>query len=596
MTTQYRLDADHAARLACTALAIALLLGSTAAGQAQTVTVERNPPASAVVVAPMVAVDDAAGTNADGSPLGVDLSGINLVGQNEQPGSHRLGSIFVGDIGPGRNLQPEFEVALRPLVGQPLSMALIADAQAAIAGVYRRAGYPFVSVTIPPQEVTNGILTLQVMEFGFGTVSARGLDDPAASRLAAQIRLKDDGRISAASVNEDLSWLNRSPFRRVEGLFSPGSGTGTSDLALAVTAAKPWQVYAGYSNTGSAETGHSRYFFGAGFALPVLSGAFATYQLTSSSDLFSDPAGLFPSRSNGYDAHHARYVSHAANVVLPLDGRSALEFSPAYIATRQTSSVFTFDNTIIELPLYYRTALSNILPGVHGAEVYAGIEYRNLLRQTYFAQLGLGQAEAEILQFGFGWKHEFTDDLGSTGIDLFVMASPGSILTHDNGRAWSAYSNGIITSASYAYFGGSLSRVTELGIGFTLKNDIVVQLAGQALPDTERLTLGGLDAVRGYGLGDATADSGIVLRNELRLPESSPTGADILSPFAFLDIGFGQDALSNRGISLASTGVGLDYNVAGMISVNATAAVALSDVGSTKAGNVDVKLRLTARY
>ncbi|KKB82826.1 hypothetical protein VW29_14810 [Devosia limi DSM 17137] len=589
MKARYLQGPDLLLALIHTALMTSIVCAGTASVQAQTVTVERNPPVRANVAAPTVREDEQASTSADESPLGVNLAGIKLVGLSEQPGNSGTGGIIVGDIGPGRNLRPEFEAVLRPLVGQPLSMALIADAQAAIAGVYRRAGYPFVSVTIPPQEVTNGILTLRVQEFGFGAVSARGVDDPAARRLAAQIRLNDDGRIPAASVNEDLSWLNRSPFRRVEGLFSPGSETGTSDLVLAVTAAKPWQVYAGYSNTGSAETGHSRYFVGAGIALPMLDGAFATYQLTGSSDLFSDLAGLLPNLGNGYDAHRARYVSHAANVVLPLDGRSTLEFSPAHIATRQTSSAFTFDNTIIEVPLYYRTALSNILPGVHGGEVYAGIEYRNLRRQTYFAQIGLGAAEAEILQFGLGWRHEFKDDHGSTGVDLFVMASPGGILAHDNGSAWSAYSNGAVTSASYAYFGGSLSRVTELGIGFKLRNDVVVQLAGQALPDTERLTLGGLDAVRGYGLGDVTADSGIVLRNELRLPQSSPTGSDVLSPFAFVDIGFAQQAL-------ASTGIGFDYTIADMLSVNATAALALSDAGSTKAGAVDVKFRLTARY
>ncbi|MCM2402512.1 ShlB/FhaC/HecB family hemolysin secretion/activation protein [Rhizobium sp. S153] len=572
---------------------LAILMTLAAAGQAAAQSaVERNPPPAVTGNAPTITLPEEAAVEADKRPLGADLAAIRLIGAKEEPSAGNAAGVVVGDIGPGHDLEPQLAGVLRPFIGKPLSLSLIAEAQAAIAGVYRRAGYPFVSVTIPPQEITGGVLNLRVMEFGFGSVTARGVEGERARSLAAQVNAPAGGRISSAGVNEDLSWLNRSPFRRVQGLFSPGSDVGRSDLALEVTRGKPWQVYAGYSNTGAEGTDRDRFFLGAGFAIPGIDGAFGSYQLTGSPDLFEDLGGIFPD----HDDHRARYVSHSGTFVVPIEGRQAIDFSPAFIATRQESDLFTFDTSIVELPLYYRSALSNILPGIYGGEVYAGIEYKHLSRDTFFSDIRLGSANAELFQFGLGISKSFSDDLGSTRLDLHVKANPGGIFSDNSDSAWNTFSNGAVTDVSYAYLGGSLSRQTELGHDFQLNSDVLFQLAGQALPDTERLALGGLDGVRGYDLDDAVADTGVIIRNELRSPVVSPTGKDRLSPFAFLDLGFGRDKAADEGLSLASTGAGIDYDIAGNFSLHMTAAIALVDEGDREAGDMDFKIRLSARY
>lgn len=572
---------------------LAISAGVLAAGDAFAQSaVERNPPAATTTAAPTITLPDEAALDADTRPLGTDLSAVRLIGAREEPGNAGAGGVVVSDIGPGRDLKPQLAAALKPLIGRPLSLSLMADAQAKIANVYRAAGYPFVSVTIPPQEITGGVLNLRVIEFGFGSVSVRGAEGARAQQIAAQIQTAAGDRISAASINDDLRWLNRSPFRRVQGLFSPGTDVGRSDLILEVSRGKPWQVYSGYSNTGAEGTDRNRIVLGAGFALPGLDGAFGTYQLTASPDLFEDIGGLFPDHS----ASRARYVSHSGSFVVPFQSKQAIEFNPAFIATRTVDGRFTFDTSIVELPLYYRTAMSNLIPGVFGGEIYAGIEYKNLSRDTFFANTQVGSADVELMQFGLGMSRTFSDGLGSTTVDLQVTANPGGIVPGNSDADWSSFSNGKVTNVSYAYLGGSLSRQTDLGRDFELSHDVIFQLAGQVLPDTERLSLGGLDAVRGYGLGDAVADTGVIIRNELRSPVVSPMGNDNLSPYAFLDFGFGDDKASNAGLSLASTGAGIDYTIANNLSLNLTAAVALLDQGDREAGDLDFKVRLSVRY
>ncbi|SMC54062.1 ShlB/FhaC/HecB family hemolysin secretion/activation protein [Rhizobium sp. RU36D] len=554
--------------------------------------IERNPPAATTTAAPTITLPDEAAINADTRPLGTDLSAIRLIGGGQEPNAANTRGVVVGDIGPGRDLEPQLAAALKPLIGKPLSLSLIADAQAKIANVYRVAGFPFVSVTIPPQEITGGVLNLRVIEFGFGGVTVRGAEGERARRIASQIHVASGERISAARINEDLRWLNRSPFRRVQGLFSPGSELGTSDLILEVSKGKPWQVYSGYSNTGADGTDQNRVVLGAAFALPGIEGGYGTYQLTASPDLFEDPQGLFPDHS----ASRARYVSHSGSFLVPLGSRQALEFNPAFIATRNVEGRFTFDTSVVELPLYYRTAMSNLIPGVYEGEIYAGIEYKNLSRDTFFANTQIGSADVELMQFGLGMSRSFTDALGSTTLDLQVTANPGGIVPGNSDADWNSFSNGKVTNVSYAYLGGSLSRQTDLGRDFELGHEVLFQLAGQVLPDTERLSLGGLDAVRGYGLGDAVADTGVIIRNELRSPAVSPLGDDRLSPYAFFDVGFGDDKARNTGLSLASTGAGIDYIIANNLSLNLTAAVALVDQGTRESGDLDFKVRLSVRY
>ncbi|OYW30838.1 MAG: hypothetical protein B7Z45_11040, partial [Azorhizobium sp. 12-66-6] len=160
----------------------------------------------------------------------------------------RIGAI--GDIS-----RPALEQALSPFIGRPLSRKLISDIQAAIAKVYREAGYPFVSVTLPPQEVTSGVLTLRVVEFRTGAVKVSGAEAGTDADLAGRVRAAPGQRISADALDEDLAWLNRYPYRSVNGVFAPGDDLGLSTLTLEVTPQKPWQAFAGWSNTGTHSTG-----------------------------------------------------------------------------------------------------------------------------------------------------------------------------------------------------------------------------------------------------------------------------------------------------------------------------------------------------
>jgi hemolysin activation/secretion protein len=562
------------------------------------VAVERNlpPPVARHGAGLQLGADNFAGST-DETPLGANLVGVHVLGPKEKP--RATPGVVVGDIGPLDHQRVADAVA--PFIGQPISRKLISQVQAAIARVYREAGYPFVSVTLPPHDASRGLLQVRVVEFHAGKVKVDGAGDDA--KLADRIRLAPGERIEAAKLEEDLDWINRNPYRTAQGVFAPGLGVGASDFTLKVSDGKPWQVFGGYSDTGQKATGYDRYFIGAGALIAPFNDAVVSYQFTGSSD-FWDDRGF----DGGVDA--ARYVSHSARIVIPTFARQALEISPDYIVTRQNQDAYVaFNNTIFELPIIYRSAVSNLLPGLYLGDVYGGAEFKQAERKTYFDQIDIGHGEADVFQLVFGWADHFSDAWGETSLNARVKVNPGHVLDDNTDAAWSLFSSGRVTSVDYAYGQIDANRVTKLPAGFSWVVQASALVADQALPDTEQLALGGLDAVRGYTLDDGAVDQGFFWRNDLRAPAISLAGAPApseVSPYAFFDFAAGRtfNSALPRTTEMASLGAGADLRVGSYVNATLIGAYALRDarddlpatVTGTRSGDWTVQARVTLSY
>jgi hemolysin activation/secretion protein len=558
-------------RVAAFAATTALASLTATAALAQTTAVERNLPPPVVSRGGLqLGNDNFAGSN-DATPLGVNLVGVHVLGPKEKP--RGLPGIVIGNIGPMPHEQ--VATAIAPFIGQPISRKLISDVQASIARVYREAGYPFVSVTLPPHNASRGLLQIRVVEFRAGKLKIEGVANVTEDRLASQVRLTPGDRIQAARLEEDLDWINRNPYRTVQGVFAPGDVIGASDLTLKVSESKPWQVFAGYSNTGQQATGYDRYYVGAGAVIAPLNNTVVSYQLTGSSDFWGD---------RGFDddggPNAARYQSQSARITIPTWSRQALEIAPNYVQTRQDQDAFiTFNNKIFELPVIYRSAISNILPGVYLGDVYGGVELKHVERTTFFTGFQIGQGSADLFQLVFGWAHHFSDAWGHTAFDVRLKTNPGDVLGGNNDLAWQLFSSGRVASVQYTYGAIDANRVTTLPGGFNWVTQVSALISDQALPDTEQMALGGLYGVRGYTLDDGAVDQGFFWRNELRTPVIPLAGLPVaseISPYAFADYGQGKNFnIPLPRTEMASLGLGADFRFGSFVSATVIGAYAL---------------------
>lgn len=575
------------------ALALVIGLSSAMPLQAQQA-LERNQPPVAAPEPVSITIDTQDIAAADPTPFGIDLAGIRII-DGDDPAVVRPAKGITGgttSIAPKGLPSDAIESALAPFLGRELSFAVISEIQAAIAGVYRDAGYPFVSVTLPPQEITSGVVQVRVIEFRAGNVTVEGTEGQGTDRIRGALRVEPGSRINADALGEDLTWLNRSPFQRLEGVFRPGSATALSDLEVMVTRTKPLRVFVGGSNSGSEASDRNRYFVGLEASLDRLNGAWMSYQMTGSEDLWNTPSRISPSSGN-----YPSYLSHAGRFVFPTGPRQALEIAPVFVFSReQADANISFENKTIELPILYRFALSNVLEERYLGDVQVGAAFKSLKRRTYFDDLEIASGEAEIFQVQVGWSHIIDRPQSRTVLDFGLVGNPGGVLSGNDSETWSRFTNGRVENIHYVYGRANVGRVTQIGDTMSWVTSATGLLSGRALPDTERLALGGIQAVRGYSFDDVSVDSGLIWRNELRLDRIQAGAQASVAPYLFADFGLGRDIAADKTTTISGIGVGADYSVADRLFGNANVGYALDSAGQTEAGDWAINLSIEARF
>ncbi|MDB5688055.1 MAG: hypothetical protein JWR77_2644, partial [Rhizorhabdus sp.] len=236
--------------------------------------------------------------------------------------------------------------SLRLLLGQPLSLRLIAKAEALVTQHYRAAGLPFVAVSTPEQELTGGTLQVRVTQYRVGSVLVRGVSAHEASQLHDLVRLMPGAPVSSWALTQDLDWLNRYPFRHVEASFTPGAAAGATEVTLSAVRGRPWQAYGGYATSDAPSTGASRLY--AGVLVGDLLGRDSTTSVqATTSSLGGDP----------------RYLSIAAQVDRPLGARRDLELTIDGVRTQREGDAFATRTIVREAGLVYRWALPPFLRG-----------------------------------------------------------------------------------------------------------------------------------------------------------------------------------------------------------------------------------------
>jgi hemolysin activation/secretion protein len=574
------------------AVGLVLLAAASGGRTAHAEALERNlppqtRPPEAVTPPPNIAPNEQ-----DSTPIGPAVRAVVLLGPSEPP---RAGPASGIETGSAFRLRPaRMRASLKGFLGRPLSRRLIAQVEAAVALDYRRAGYPFVSVSTPAQELTGGVLQIRVIEFSLGQLTVKGATRTPQAYIAGHVRARAGGPIDSDDLSEDLDALNRYPFRRIDAVFTPGASLGQTDLILNAVETKPWSVYAGYSNSGSPSTGWDRYFAGARVGGLLGRDSLLSDQFTASGDALFDKERLF----SGVAYPH--YLSDAVSLVVPTNPRGQIEAVFDWIQTNQISAPFTVRQTTFEASLGYRFALSNLGGATSGwGEARFGVEARRQEILTLFT--GAGQASdlsVEVYQLYFGYAKSAYDALGRTDLDLVAHLSPG-VLDAAAGKAQALlFSKGRVSDVRYAYLGLTLSRTTKLPFGLAWSSQLIGQYSPRPLEGTEQMGIGGQGLVRGYNLEDGAFDQAIVLRDELHGPALAwPKMAPVqLAPYAFVDAGSGRDDHTGYVASAASVGLGGEFQIGGRLALSLDGAYALTRAVQTRPGDWRLETRASLAF
>jgi hemolysin activation/secretion protein len=136
------------------------------------------------------------------------------------------------------------------IVGREVSVAEIFELARAMTATCRNAGYILTQVVVPPQSLSDGTLTLRVVEGYISSVRIEG--DAGARRTLAELgeKIKASRPLEAAVLERYLLIANELPGVQLRSVLTPSQTPGAADLVL-IASPKRFEGYVSLDNYGS---------------------------------------------------------------------------------------------------------------------------------------------------------------------------------------------------------------------------------------------------------------------------------------------------------------------------------------------------------
>ncbi|KPQ26547.1 ShlB/FhaC/HecB family hemolysin secretion/activation protein [Halomonas sp. HL-93] len=441
-------------------------------------------------------------------------------------------------------------------VGQRHDMAGLQRISNEISRFYRDNGYPFAQAMLPKQDVSQGTLEIRLVEGNYGEVTVSGDDDalvddisPYLSELRTGDVIQGDKLERTALLLGDLPGVDATPVMR------PGEASGTGDLVTEVSADDRLRGSVAADNHGSRSSGEARATVSVqANRLLKVGDELSVTALYSEEDLWL--GRLAYSLPIGYQGWRAEvsYARTEYDLRSPFNGftgtadTSNLTLSYPLIRQQQTNLTASFGGEYTELN-----------------DRFEGVSYQ----QRY------GYSVPLALQF------DHRDSLGQGGVTFGeARLQSGQINNQANEQVDGGYTKANI----------SLSRLQNLGQGFSLLASGEVQWADSPLDSSQGMSLGGARSVRAYPQGEISGSRVWLTQLEARY-QVTPE----LSPYVFYDHGARQGFDDEASETLAGGGVGVRYTQDNWSLDTAVATPTTGDAASADE-HKDPRFWLSGRY
>lgn len=471
----------------------------------------------------------------------------------------------------GNSLLPADEVArlVAPMVGQNSVYGDIQKVLEALENAYRNAGYNAVQVYVPEQELTSGVVRIQVTEGTVGNITVTGNKYFSEQNIRASLPQLQSGKPpNLRKISEAVQLSNDNPAKQINVALGSGDDEGKIDAEVKVVDNNPLRVFLTADNTGVAATGHWRTGVAIQHANLFDRDQSGTLAYTTSPD---SPSGV------KVDVYSIGYRIPLYGIGDSLDfiyGKSSVN-SPSSSPTLGGLLGFTGKGDIYGLRWNHFFARQ----GETSAKLVFGIDYKKIdsrcsfggvefsiapptppvascvpyttapLSVTYSSQTrSVGQSIDYNIGIARNWATgtAYTNTTSDGRTDRYSYLTPGSRNTVDD----------------FIILRGGASIFKGFGNDWQMRIAGTAQYAKDPLVSAEQFGLAGSTAVRGFTERAVSADGGLVVNAEIYTPELLPKGS--LRLLAFYDVGRGyNNNVGNSGIpsslTVSSMGVGARY-------------------------------------
>lgn len=424
--------------------------------------------------------------------------------------------------------------AVAPYLNRPVDFAQLNAAAAAVAELYRAAGW-VVRAYLPQQDIEQGIVTIQIVEAVFGKLQLEGklpqristghIESIFTARQASGAPLNADALDRSLLIADDLPGIS------VVGSLVAGASERETDLIVKAADDALVAGETAIDNTGSRSTGSDRLSVNIGLNSPLGLGDLITANLIHSRG--SDYLRLASSLPLGSDGW--RVGINASNLRYQL---VASEFSGLY--AKGSSDTFGLESSY---PIV-RSRLANLFLNLNQDQKSFDNQSGGAITTRY-----------TIEATGIALNGNLFDNWGGGGANF-------SSLNWMTGRRDTDIGT---TDQYFSKLKLSLSRQQVISNALSFYVALNGQTSGDRLDSSEKFYLGGAGGVRAYPSSEGGGDSGVLTSLELRW--KLPGGITLA---AFHDYGQLRSNDAAMSYSLQGYGLALGWQTAAGVNLKAS--------------------------
>lgn len=463
----------------------------------------------------------------------------------------------------------EVQGLVAPMTGPGRVYGDVQKALEALDNAYRKHGYSAVQVYVPEQELTGGVVRIQVTENMIKDVVVTGNKHFSEKNIRASLPAIEIGKTpNLRAISEAVQLSNDSPAKQINVALASSDEDGKIDAEVKVTDNDPLRVFLTLDNTGAASTGNWRTGVAIQHANLFDRDQVGTLAYTTSPD---SPHGVkvdiyslgyrIPLYSLG-DSLDFIYGKSSVNTpaasptlggVLGFTGKGdvyGFRWNHFFARQGETSSKLVFGVDYKKIDSRCSINGSEISIAAPTPPIASCVPYTTMpLSVTYSGQTrGTSQSIDYNLGIARNWATgtAYTNTQGGNRTDRYSYLTPGSRNTVDD----------------FVVLRGGASIFKGFASDWQMRLAVSAQYAFNPLVSAEQFGLVGASTVRGFTERAVAADSGVIVNSEVYTPELVSQGN--LRLLAFYDIGRGYNSnVGSSGIpssmTVASIGFGARY-------------------------------------
>lgn len=448
----------------------------------------------------------------------------------------------VNVVGSTAFTQEELDAVTAPYENRTLSMEELESLRRDLTLMYVNKGFINSGAVIPDQAVTDGMLSLQIVEGRLATISVEGNRKFVPSYLQKRIAQGAGTPLNLAPLQDRLQLLQQDQrIQSVHAELRPGAQPGEADLMVRVEENPPMSLWVAFNNYQSPTIGEER-----GIA------TFEHQNLTGHGDLFSFTYGISEGLDSLIDTWYLLPVN-AYDTTLQFRYRQSEQgvvddvFGPLDIVSKEKSYELTLRHP------FYRSLTQEFAMSLSiGKET----NKNSLLGDAFSFSPGEenGRSKVAPLRFGQEWTYRTQRQVVAARSRFSVGLDAFGATTHDDSH--------IPDGKFFAWLGQlQYARILDLwNIQLLARTDL--QLTSDPLLPVEQMGIGGRYSVRGYRENQLVTDRTFIASVETRIPlVENMRWADYLHFCQFIDYGKGSNVeLPDPSTAeISSVGLGLRW-------------------------------------